>query len=38
MELKFSINSFIALFLLYLIVLGNFTADILGCRIQELFT
>ena len=38
MELEFSINSFIALFLLYLIILGNFTADILGCRIQELFT
>ena len=38
MELNFSINSIIALFLLYLIILGNFTADILGCRIQELFT
>jgi len=38
MELNFSISSLIALFLLYLIILGNFTADILGCRIQEFFT
>lgn len=38
MELEFSTNSLIALFLLYLIILGNFTADVLGCRIQELFT
>ena len=38
MKLAFSIHSLIALFLLYLIILSNFTGDILGCRIQELFT
>ena len=35
---KFTSESFIALFLLYLIILGNYAGDLLGCRVQEIFS
>ena len=38
MDINFVSNSIIGLFLLYLIILGNFTDSILSCKIQELFS
>ena len=35
---KFTSESFIALFLLYLIILGNYAGELLGCRVQEIFS
>ena len=38
MDINFVTNSITGLFLLYLIILGNFSGELLNCRIQELFT
>lgn len=36
-SLNFTTESYIGLFLLYLIILGNYAGELLGCRVQEIF-
>lgn len=38
MNINLITNSITGLFLLYLIILGNFSGELLNCRVQELFT